>query len=106
MDKGITITLEEWREEGKKRFGDDIENWKFKCPSCGNIASCKDFEEAGAEPDDAYQCCIGRFNDKKTGCDWAAYGFFDICKVHVIAENGKHVPVFEFADGYEEGESA
>lgn len=96
MDK-ITYTPEEWRAEGKRRFGENFEHWKFKCPSCGNVASGQEFKDAGAEPSDMYQNCIGRFNSKTKGCDWAAYGFLDICKAHIKHED-KLVPVFEFAE--------
>jgi len=96
MDKK-TYTPEEWRAEGKRRFGSKFEDWKFKCPSCGNVASGKEFKEAGAEPNDMYQNCIGRFNGKEKGCDWAAYGLFDICTVH-IQHGDKLVPVFDFAE--------
>ena len=40
--------------------------------------------------------CIGRHVPGK-GCDWAAYGLFDICTVHVDGQ-----PVFEFAPLEEE----
>ncbi|MEG1562184.1 MAG: VVA0879 family protein [Bacteroides sp.] len=96
MDKK-TYTPEEWRVEGKRRFGGNFEDWKFKCPSCGNIASGKEYKEAGAEPNDMYQNCIGRFNGKTKGCDWAAYGLFDICTVHIQHDDGL-VPVFDFAE--------
>lgn len=84
-------TQEEWRMEGRKRFGLDFENWKFKCPKCGNVASGAEFKEAGAETNAIYSECIGRYVSDK-GCDWAAYGLFDICTVHV-----DDVPVFDFA---------
>lgn len=84
-------TLEEWKAEGEKLFGKDLRNWKFKCPSCGNIAAGKEFCDIGEDPNAMYCECIGR-HVKGKGCDWAAYGLFDICKVHV---DGK--PVFEFA---------
>ena len=87
-----SYTQEEWRMEGRKRFGLDFKNWKFKCPNCGNIASGAEFKEAGAEPNAIYQECIGRYVKGK-GCDWAAYGLFDICTVKVDG-----IPVFEFAD--------
>ena len=92
-------TLEEWKNKGTELFGSDIENWKFKCPNCGHVASGKDFKEAGAEPNAMYCECIGRYK-KNVGCDWAAYGLFDICNVHVL--NGDNeVPVFDFAEGEE-----
>lgn len=87
------LTQEEWRKEGRKRFGLDFKNWKFKCPHCGNIASGAEFKEAGAEPNAIYQECIGRYVKGK-GCNWAAYGLLDICTVRV-----DDVPVFEFGEG-------
>ena len=93
---GKIFTLEEWQAEGKRRYGENIEDWKFKCPHCGNIASGKEFKDAGAEPNDMYQTCIGR-HTKGKGCDWAAFGLFDICKVHVKSGD-KEIPVFEFGE--------
>ncbi len=85
-------TKDEWLAEGKRLFGEDILAWRFRCPNCGNVASIQDFKDAGAkQADDAAKNCIGRFVGGK-GCDWAAYGLFDICKVHVDG-----IPVFEFA---------
>lgn len=43
------MTIQEWREEGKRRFGKDYMDWKFECPMCGHIASIRDFKEAGAK---------------------------------------------------------
>lgn len=93
--KHVFENVEEWREEGTRRFGPDPVNWKFKCPACGRVASGQELKDAGAELDDIYVHCIGRY-DKTKGCDWAAYGLFDICTTEV---NG--MPVFDFA---EEGE--
>ena len=84
------FTLDEWRKKGVSLFGQFPEDWKFVCPHCGNVASGLDFKEAGAEPDSIYCECIGRYVKGK-GCDWAAYGLFDICTVHVDGQ-----PVFEF----------
>jgi len=35
--KYIKQTLQEWLDEGKKRFGADFANWRFKCPACGHV---------------------------------------------------------------------
>ena len=86
------MTRQEWLAEGERRFGEKYSNWKFVCPKCGNIASGQEFKDAGAEPNDMYANCIGRFVEGK-GCDLAAYGLFDICKVHVDGQ-----PVFAFAE--------
>ena len=88
---GKEITRDEWLYEGRKLFGDDVNKWKFVCPKCGNIFSAKEFVDAGATVNDAYSCCIGRYVKDK-GCNWSAFGLFDICTVHVDG-----IPVFDFA---------
>ena len=90
--KKTEYTVDEWKEEGKRLFGGtDYTKYRFKCPHCGNIASGQEFKDAGADPNAIYCECIGRYIKGK-GCDWAAYGFLDICKVYVDGQ-----PVFEFA---------
>ena len=93
--KHVYKTAAEWRAEGERRFGPHPEDWKFKCPRCGRINTGQEFKDAGAKPDSMYCECIGR-HDKTKGCDWAAYGLFDICTTEVEGQ-----PVFDFA---EEGE--
>lgn len=95
---------EEWIEEGKNKFG-EIENWRFKCPKCGNVATVKSFLNLGKDADAATQNCIGRFT--KEGCDWAAYGLFGTLNKgrRILMENGIKVNVFEFdeVDDYGNG---
>lgn len=101
MENKVFIHLDNWKALGKTLYGDNLENYRFKCPACGRITSGKEFKDAGAEPNDIYQCCISRFlND--SSCKWAAYGFLDICKIRVLTPDGKEIPVFEFADAKEE----
>lgn len=91
-----TMALDDWRAEGQQRFGDKGRDWKFVCPSCGNVASCKDVHEAGGHTESASKECIGRYTDHP--CDWAAYGLFQgPCFVEL--PNGDRQPVFAFADG-------
>lgn len=109
----ITQTLQEWLDEGKRRFGADITKWKFKCPACGHVASGQDFKEFNADPNDMYQICIGRVNGKGTsngkdegyGCNWAAYVLFgNLGKGRtIITPENKEVQVFDFADEQEKG---
>ena len=94
----VYTTPEEWRKEGRRRFGPDPENWKFICPACGRVNTGQEFKDAGAEPDSMYCECIGRY-DKSKGCNWAAYGLFDICTIEVAGN-----PVFDFAEADDEGE--
>lgn len=103
----MEYTLKEWKEEGKKRFGSNLEDWAFICPACGKISTGKEFKEAGASPDDIYINCIGRFTGKgspvknsKEGCNWAAYGLFGTLGKGdvVITPQGNKVEVFSFAE--------
>ncbi len=110
------ITVTEWRDEGLRRFGGgevNWKNWRFQCPVCQHIATPADFEALGADPQLAYQECIGRHlpkeqrasnlaeeptRDGKTApCDYAAYGLFRLGQT-VQDDVGKEVPVFPFAD--------
>ena len=104
-------TLKEWQEEACARFGEDFRKWKFRCPACGHEQSIQDFLDIGADPNSAFQDCIGRHMGKgspvkgdSSGCNWAAYGFFGTMGKGrtVIMEDGKTVEVFAFAG--EEGE--
>jgi hypothetical protein len=96
-----TITIEQWRDRASELLGEPFDTGfmrlTFVCPACGNVASMAEFKAAGAsEPSAAAQNCIGRFSLDK-GCDWAAYGLFDICTLHVDFLDGKKpTPVFEF----------
>lgn len=84
-------TIDEWRNAAVSLFGQDPAKWRFKCPRCGNVAAVAEFDEFGVKPDVAAYECIGRYRKDK-GCDWAAYGLFDICTTHV-----EGIPVFDFA---------
>ena len=111
MPDNQQIPVAEWLSEGKRRFGEDPKLWQFRCPVCGNVQTMEDFKQVGAEPQSAYQECIGRHlqnrasnlagtpsKDGKTApCDFAAYGLFQF-GWKVVSEGGKVVPVFPFAD--------
>lgn len=94
-----TLTLKEWKGKGKELFGtDDYKKWKFVCPMCKNIQTYEDFEGLTDEPESYfYFSCIGRLKDG-VGCDWSLGGLLQIHKTEVVSEEGKHVPVFEFAE--------
>lgn len=96
------MTKAEWLAEGKKRFGDNHRNWKFKCPACGHVASVQDYKDAGAKAGHVAFSCIGRFlSDKprdtflsgKGPCNYAGGGLIDLNPLEV---DGGHY--FEFAD--------
>lgn len=78
------LTQAELNDEAKRRFGDDPLTYAFRCPHCNDVATVKDFVDAGAG-ERAGQECIGRSlgaldailqKYKGRGCDWVAYGLF------------------------------
>lgn len=105
-------TIEEWRAENSRLFGDGQGNWRkwrFECPICGHVQTPGDFEALGVDMNLAYQECIGRHmkasatefatvpgpNGVKSPCNYAAYGLFRFGHV-VIAADGAAIPVFPF----------
>ena len=104
------INVNDWLAEARELFGDNVDDWKFVCPMCGNIQSVADFRKLHDEghktnPEDAYFNCIGRYiggrsaflEDKKEGppCDYTLGGLFCMAKTFVN-KDGKDHPVFEF----------
>lgn len=74
------LTQAELIAEARERFGDDQNAWAFQCPSCGDVATVKDFIDLGAGTFPVGQDCIGRhlgalkMGYTGRGCDWVAYG--------------------------------
>lgn len=42
--------------------------------------------------------CVGRFNNKKTGCDWTLGGLFKMHEFEIEDEDGNMHPRFELAE--------
>ena len=102
--------VSEWLEEGKRLYGPDPLNWKFRCPICGRVYTAREHRDAGSSgPNSAYQECIGRYlgagsyrkeQGNKNGCNWCAYGLLGTAgKGRLIeAADGTVVEAFRFAD--------
>jgi len=95
-------------KELKRRFGENMLDWSFVCPACGKVSTVRDFKNAGAQPNDSFQNCIGRFTGKgsptkksKDGCNWAAYGLFGTLDKGdvVVCEDGDSIQVFAMSEG-------
>lgn len=79
----VRLTQAELQTLARHRFGDDPLDYAFACPSCGDVATLREFRDAG-DGSRAGQECIGRLTGALTrsgatntrGCDWAAYGLF------------------------------
>ena len=102
-----------------ERFGPSHTNWAFQCPSCGDVATGADFQDALAEnpiirqdgttvtaSDIFGQHCIGRNlgalqgkakDWKGRGCDWTAYGLF-MGPVTIDLGDGKKMHCFPLAN--------
>ncbi|MFH1813426.1 MAG: VVA0879 family protein [Pseudomonadota bacterium] len=110
-----TYTHAEWLAEAERRFGSDPMAWRFKCPSCGHVATAKDWKEAGAPVGAVAFSCIGRYTGadgsntfKHAGgpCNYTSGGLFVINKVSIITNDGKETPAFDFDGATEVSDAA
>lgn len=99
------MTHAEWKAEAERRFGKDMMNWKFVCPSCGHVQSTKDYKEAGAQPSAVGFSCVGRYLKKKKSafgkkgpCDYAGGGLIRLNPITVVHEDGEESQAFAFAE--------
>lgn len=98
------MTQEEWHREAVRRFGEDPMEWKFVCPSCGYVASVRDWLDAGAPEGEIAFSCVGRrlgrkgqvFTRKGGPCGYSGGGLFKLNPVPVET-GGKVHHVFAFA---------
>lgn len=105
MEK-ITMTHAEWEDEAIRRFGPDKNNWKFKCPACGHVASAREYIAVGGAGAVGFSC-IGRYKkgtqgefmaNKKAPCNYAGGGLFQLNPLLVQFEDGSETQAFEFAE--------
>jgi len=103
--KPIVINHDEWYAEGVKRYGPDLDDWKFVCPICGHVAKRTDWQDIGAPPGAIAFSCIGRWmlncrkafgGEGKGPCDYAGGGLFPVNPIIVIDDLGPH-EVMDFA---------
>ena len=103
----VKIDFDAWYSKGVELFGKDVHQWRFVCPSCGNIQKRSDFVELGLDESKIanifYFSCIGRWNGHsdvpmlsgKSPCNYTNGGLINISKTMVIKE-GKEILVFAF----------
>jgi predicted RNA-binding Zn-ribbon protein involved in translation (DUF1610 family) len=101
----LNYTLEQWQEEGRRRFGADQMNWRFVCPSCGHVASVRDYQAAGAKEQDVGYSCVGRFTGSTVTigntpgpCNYTGGGLFKLNPDRITLPEGRTVHCFAFAD--------
>ena len=91
-------SVKSWEAEMEKRFGKDVFEWQFICPSCGHIAKTRDWIKAGAPANAVGYSCIGRWLDKRSDafsgkpgpCNYAGGGLFTIGPVTVYGLEGRY----------------
>lgn len=102
----VEITQAEWMLAGAKRFGDDMQDWRFRCPACKHVTSVADWREACAPVGAIAYSCIGRYlyggvSDAFSGepgpCNYAGGGLIGINPVRVLLPDGGTIDVFDFA---------
>lgn len=99
LSKVDVMTLDEWEADGKRRFGEDFLDWKFKCPACGYVQTPRQFKESGIEPEKAYFNCASRYDiGGKKICKWTTGGLLNLGGRYVVDK--KYIPrlIFDFAD--------
>ncbi|HEX2868663.1 MAG TPA: VVA0879 family protein [Ignavibacteriales bacterium] len=95
--EGINVLkYEDWKAQLIERFGENGKNWKFVCPSCGNVQSLQDFLDQGIKDGNPYYNCIGR-HVKGIGCNYTLGGLIGLHKT-VVVKDLQIFPVFEMAE--------
>ncbi len=119
-------TQAELLAEAKRRFGDDPLDFAFICPTCGDVATIREFaeircagrhrdgSECAGHGDASGQECIGRRLGalkgsakawKGRGCDWCAYGLF-AGPWSIVMPDGRKASSFRLAEKPKETASA
>jgi hypothetical protein len=104
----IRMTREQWIAAGKSRYGADRMQWRFRCPSCGHIATPQDYRAAGAPQTAVGFSCVGRwsgaaseaFSDASGPCNYAGGGLFRINPL-LVTDGEQEWQMFDFAEPFE-----
>ena len=99
QNERLVMSIDDWKAKAAKLYGDDAKQWRFKCPSCGEVQTGQEFIDNNVDDPIGkfYFSCTGRWVDGR-GCNWTLGGLFQIHNVEVVNEEGEAVPVMEFAD--------
>jgi len=98
LEKSQVLFIDDWMEKGRKLFGDDPLDWKFKCPACCHVQTMRQFKDAGEKPDLAYINCASRYGlGGLSNCNWSMGGLFKIGGQYVIDKRFVPHLVFDFA---------
>lgn len=117
------MTVEEFKVEARKRFGEKARTWKYVCPMCGTIQSGQQVWDALINQNSGKEveintvlsslgfCCIGRYTGQgdegiaahgrgekwDKGCNWTLGGLLRLHTLEIVMPDGKRIPSFELA---------
>lgn len=84
-----------------------MDTWKFVCPSCGFVATKKDWEALGAPEGAIGFACVGRWIDGSRPafdgpgpgpCTYTGGGLFQYNPIKVTGPDGESTTFFDFAE--------
>lgn len=97
------MTKAEWLARGRELFGDDMSRWRFVCPSCGHVATVRDWRHSGAGETAIAFSCVGRWlskcvemGERPGPCNYAGGGLFRLNPVCIVEPDGREHNVFAF----------
>lgn len=99
----IQVHRDDFLRIGAELFGEDRNNWQFRCASCGHVQSINDAKKRNPAVDESgwvHFHCEGRFLLPKpiVGCDWTLGGLFRIHELEIFdPRSGSFLPSFLFA---------
>ena len=94
VPKSKVYTINEWKAEAIRRYGEDPLKWRFRCSKCKRQWSLEEYFEikkAGNVSNGWQECCY---------CDWVSYGLLGTLGDGLIVTfpEGAPAQVFNFAD--------
>lgn len=99
-----TVTKAEFWAEGEKLFGPNVMDWRFVCPSCGHVATPRDWQAVKAPESAIAFSCVGRWMPESTAtifekgkgpCNYAGGGLFRLNPV-LVKDGDREQQCFEF----------
>lgn len=102
-----TMSNAEWLAEGFYRFGtEDVLEWRFRCPACGNEATPREFRSLGEPTTLVTSQCVGLAARPLGGLPGVncTYDAHEDGVAHPLGlwsvedRGGQYIPAFPFAD--------
>ena len=97
----VEVSRNFWFSEGVKRYGENMKEWKFRCPCCHEVFSIADWnrlKKTDRSPLPIQDCPNARNPEDIELCIWSGFGSLN--HVHIRDETIYILTtaVFDFAD--------